>query len=204
MAVNLEQYELQLRELNALYEADPNDVEVLELIGAVKEEIAALRGSGGSDGVVSRGRRASRWGERVKGGVGLEEVPGEDTSGQTEHGGRGDIDDGSKDGVDVGREVSDSGGSNQIASGVSASPTAVRLELVKAGVDKKRKKTRAGGAAKELESRKSSWQAFASKNKSLASKKSMFASPEEGTIGRVGFHGSKNTLTANPERKRWV
>ncbi|KAJ8903260.1 hypothetical protein NDN08_004369 [Rhodosorus marinus] len=63
----------------------------------------------------------------------------------------------------------------------------------------KKKKKKKAKKEDDLAKRAQSWQKFSSKS---SKKKSIFASPEEGSSGRVGFHSSSNTMTEFADRKR--
>jgi len=63
----------------------------------------------------------------------------------------------------------------------------------------KKKKKKRPKKEDDLAKRAQSWQKFSSRS---SKKKSIFASPEEGSSGRVGFHSSSNTMTEFADRKR--
>eukprot|EP00190_Bangiopsis_sp_CCMP1999_P005956 CAMPEP_0198726758 /NCGR_PEP_ID=MMETSP1475-20131203/3710_1 /TAXON_ID= ORGANISM="Unidentified sp., Strain CCMP1999" /NCGR_SAMPLE_ID=MMETSP1475 /ASSEMBLY_ACC=CAM_ASM_001111 /LENGTH=175 /DNA_ID=CAMNT_0044488719 /DNA_START=100 /DNA_END=627 /DNA_ORIENTATION=- len=80
-----------------------------------------------------------------------------------------------------------------------ADQAAAAVPGVSDGQVKKKKKKKKPKKEDDLAVRANAWQQFNAKS---GKKKSIFASPEEGSTGRVGFHGSSNTMTSVPDRKR--
>jgi len=88
-------------------------------------------------------------------------------------------------------------GSVEADKAVGAEPNPSNPAPVAQTVKKKKKKK--PKKEDDLAKRAQSWQKFSSKS---SKKKSIFASPEEGSSGRVGFHSSSNTMTEFADRKR--